>query len=205
MYYYFKKNNIFLRKKSFRLPTAIITKQHAAFVWARTDGGCPVYGVCSASEPAPYSHRQHLDIHVCQMPGRGYRHCGQTQVSTCFMATTQIYLFYIKYECALIDNMYVFMCFREEIAKQRKIKKEDAYTARVKALFLQKNTALWVGTGGGHILLIDLSTRRPIRIISSFCDSIRCMVPSQLGTCILRRNAAFYWPYFIIYGIWYLF
>ncbi|XP_044136143.1 leucine-rich repeat serine/threonine-protein kinase 2 isoform X1 [Bufo gargarizans] len=69
---------------------------------------------------------------------------------------------------------------KEEIAKQRKIKKEDAYTARVKALFLQKNTALWVGTGGGHILLIDLSTRRPIRIISSFCDSIRCMVPSQL-------------------------
>lgn len=69
---------------------------------------------------------------------------------------------------------------KEEIAKQRKIKKEDSYTARVKSLFLQKNTALWVGTGGGHILLIDLSTRRPIRIISSFCDSIRCMVPSQL-------------------------
>ncbi|XP_056429608.1 leucine-rich repeat serine/threonine-protein kinase 2 isoform X2 [Hyla sarda] len=69
---------------------------------------------------------------------------------------------------------------KEEIVKQRKMKKEDAYTARVKALFLQKNTALWVGTGGGHILLIDLSTRRPIRIISSFCDTIRCMVPSQL-------------------------
>ncbi|XP_066448013.1 leucine-rich repeat serine/threonine-protein kinase 2 isoform X2 [Eleutherodactylus coqui] len=69
---------------------------------------------------------------------------------------------------------------KEEIVKQRKIKKEDAYTARVKALFLQKNTALWVGTGGGHILLIDLSTRRPIRIISSFFDSIRCMVSSQL-------------------------
>ncbi|KAM5172793.1 leucine-rich repeat serine/threonine-protein kinase 2 [Mantella aurantiaca] len=69
---------------------------------------------------------------------------------------------------------------KEEIVKHRKPKKEDSYTARVKALFLQKNTALWVGTGGGHILLIDLSTRRPLKIISSFCDSIRCMVPTQL-------------------------
>ncbi|XP_018408020.1 PREDICTED: leucine-rich repeat serine/threonine-protein kinase 2 [Nanorana parkeri] len=69
---------------------------------------------------------------------------------------------------------------KEEIVKQRKLKKEDSYTARVKALFLQKNTALWVGTGGGHILLIDLSTRRPLKIISSFCDSIRCMIPTQL-------------------------
>ncbi|XP_072257734.1 leucine-rich repeat serine/threonine-protein kinase 2 isoform X1 [Pyxicephalus adspersus] len=69
---------------------------------------------------------------------------------------------------------------KEEIVKQRKPKKEDSYTARVKALFLQKNTALWVGTGGGHILLIDLSTRRPLKIISSFCDSIRSMVPTQL-------------------------
>ncbi|XP_063783150.1 leucine-rich repeat serine/threonine-protein kinase 2 [Pseudophryne corroboree] len=69
---------------------------------------------------------------------------------------------------------------KEEIVKQRKLKKEDAYTARVKAMFLQRNTALWVGTGGGHILLIDLPTRRPIRIMSSFCDSIRCIVPTQL-------------------------
>ncbi|XP_053318521.1 leucine-rich repeat serine/threonine-protein kinase 2 isoform X2 [Spea bombifrons] len=69
---------------------------------------------------------------------------------------------------------------KEEIVKCRKLKQEDTYSARVKAFFLQKNTALWVGTGGGHILLIDLSTRRPIKIISSFCDSIRCMVPAQL-------------------------
>ncbi|XP_077120929.1 leucine-rich repeat serine/threonine-protein kinase 2 [Ranitomeya variabilis] len=79
--------------------------------------------------------------------------------------------------CEVLDCAQLL---KEEIAKQRKLNKEDAYTARVKAMFLQKNTALWVGTGGGHILLIDISTRRPIRIISSFCDSIRCMVPSQL-------------------------
>ncbi|KAM9311733.1 leucine-rich repeat serine/threonine-protein kinase 2 [Gastrophryne carolinensis] len=75
---------------------------------------------------------------------------------------------------------------REDISKQRKLK-EDSYTARVKALFLQKNTALWVGTGGGHILLVDLSTRRPVKIISSFCDSIRSMVPTQLDKGSLKN------------------
>uniref|UniRef100_A0A8C5P9B4 non-specific serine/threonine protein kinase n=1 Tax=Leptobrachium leishanense TaxID=445787 RepID=A0A8C5P9B4_9ANUR len=65
----------------------------------------------------------------------------------------------------------------EEIEKRQ----DDVYTARVKALFLQKNTALWVGTGGGHVLLIDQSTRRPMRIIPSCCDTIRCMAPAQLG------------------------
>ncbi|XP_053572562.1 leucine-rich repeat serine/threonine-protein kinase 2 isoform X2 [Bombina bombina] len=69
---------------------------------------------------------------------------------------------------------------KQESLKQKYLRKEDTYTARVKALFLQKNTALWVGTGGGHVLLIGLSTRCPIRIISSFCDSIRSMVPTQL-------------------------
>ncbi|KAM4748897.1 leucine-rich repeat serine/threonine-protein kinase 2 [Rhinophrynus dorsalis] len=73
-----------------------------------------------------------------------------------------------------------FQFLKEDLAKQRKLKPQDSYATRVKALFLQKNTALWVGTGGGHILLIDLSTRRPIRVIYTFCDSIRTMVPAQL-------------------------
>ncbi|XP_075455857.1 leucine-rich repeat serine/threonine-protein kinase 2 isoform X2 [Ascaphus truei] len=79
--------------------------------------------------------------------------------------------------CEILDCAQLL---REEFVKRRKLKQESSYTARVKTLFLQKNTALWVGTGGGHILLIDLSTRCPIRIISSFCDSIRSMVPTQL-------------------------
>lgn len=56
-----------------------------------------------------------------------------------------------------------------------------SYSGRVKALCLQKNTALWIGTGGGHILLLDLSTRRVIRTIHNFCDSVRAMATAQLG------------------------
>ncbi|NXK72194.1 LRRK2 kinase, partial [Amazona guildingii] len=57
-----------------------------------------------------------------------------------------------------------------------------AYSGRVKTICLQKNTALWIGTGGGHILLLDLSTRRPVRVIDNFCDSVRVMITAQLGS-----------------------
>lgn len=56
-----------------------------------------------------------------------------------------------------------------------------SYSGRVKTLCLQKNTALWIGTGGGQILLLDLSTRRIIRIIHNLCDSVRVMMTAQLG------------------------
>lgn len=63
-----------------------------------------------------------------------------------------------------------------------------SYSGRVKTLCLQKNTALWIGTGGGHILLLDLSTRRIIRIIHNFCDSVRVMMTAQLGKFLFFRS-----------------
>lgn len=69
-----------------------------------------------------------------------------------------------------------------------KVNKESkhnmSYSGRVKTLCLQKNTALWIGTGGGYMLLLDLSTLRLIRIIHDFCDSVRVMMTAQLGTCL---------------------
>ncbi|XP_069085861.1 leucine-rich repeat serine/threonine-protein kinase 2 isoform X1 [Pleurodeles waltl] len=70
---------------------------------------------------------------------------------------------------------------RDAGMKSKESKQEVDHLARVKVLFLQKNTALWIGTGGGHLLLVDFSTSRPIRIITGFCDSIRCMVSTHLG------------------------
>ncbi|XP_067324906.1 leucine-rich repeat serine/threonine-protein kinase 2 isoform X1 [Anolis sagrei] len=81
--------------------------------------------------------------------------------------------------CELIDCVHFL---KEEVPKLNKESKQKlAYPGRVKSICLQKNTALWIGTGGGHILLLDLSTRRPIRIINDFCDSVRFMVTAQLG------------------------
>ncbi|XP_065380101.1 leucine-rich repeat serine/threonine-protein kinase 2 isoform X1 [Macaca fascicularis] len=81
--------------------------------------------------------------------------------------------------CELIDCVHFL---REVMVKVNKESKHKmSYSGRVKALCLQKNTALWIGTGGGHILLLDLSTRRVIRIIYNFCDSVRVMMTAQLG------------------------
>uniref|UniRef100_A0A8W4FN81 non-specific serine/threonine protein kinase n=1 Tax=Sus scrofa TaxID=9823 RepID=A0A8W4FN81_PIG len=82
--------------------------------------------------------------------------------------------------CELIDCVHFL---KEELAKANKeLKHKLSYSGRVKTLCLQKNTALWIGTGGGHILLLDLSTRRIMRIIHNFCDSVRAMMTTQLGS-----------------------
>ncbi|XP_059967807.1 leucine-rich repeat serine/threonine-protein kinase 2 isoform X4 [Mesoplodon densirostris] len=82
--------------------------------------------------------------------------------------------------CELIDCVPFL---KEELVKANKeVKHQMSYSGRVKTLCLQKNTALWIGTGGGHILLLDLSARRIICIIHSFCDSVRAMMTAQLGS-----------------------
>ncbi|XP_036108107.1 leucine-rich repeat serine/threonine-protein kinase 2 isoform X2 [Molossus molossus] len=82
--------------------------------------------------------------------------------------------------CELIDCLQFL---KQEMVKVNTEPKHNlAYWGRVKTLCLQKNTALWVGTGGGCMLLLDLSTRRVIRIIRNFCDSVRVLMAAQLGS-----------------------
>ncbi|NWZ21101.1 LRRK2 kinase, partial [Asarcornis scutulata] len=84
---------------------------------------------------------------------------------------------------------------KEEVEKlDKELKQKVAYSGRVKTICLQKNTALWIGTGGGHILLLDLSTRRPVRVIDKFCDSVRVMLTAQLGNL---KNVV------LVLGYWY--
>ncbi|XP_012493849.1 PREDICTED: leucine-rich repeat serine/threonine-protein kinase 2 [Propithecus coquereli] len=82
--------------------------------------------------------------------------------------------------CELIDCVHFLKEKMVKVSKESKHKM--SYSGRVKTLCLQKNTALWIGTGGGHILLLDLSTRRIIRIIYNFCHSVRVMMTAQLGS-----------------------
>ncbi|XP_021092171.1 leucine-rich repeat serine/threonine-protein kinase 2 [Heterocephalus glaber] len=82
--------------------------------------------------------------------------------------------------CELIDCVHLLKEITVKVNRESKHKM--SYSGRVKTLCLQKNTALWIGTGGGHILLLDLSTRRIIRIIYNFCDSVRVMMTAQLGS-----------------------
>ncbi|XP_072510416.1 leucine-rich repeat serine/threonine-protein kinase 2 isoform X2 [Notamacropus eugenii] len=82
--------------------------------------------------------------------------------------------------CVLIDCVQFLKEHTVILSKESKHKM--TYSGRVKTLCLQKNTALWIGTGGGHILLVDLSTHRIIHIIQNFCSSVRALMTVQLGS-----------------------
>ncbi|MGH0126896.1 UNVERIFIED_CONTAM: hypothetical protein FKN15_034353 [Acipenser sinensis] len=72
--------------------------------------------------------------------------------------------------------------YQDEAKKRnKKLTTEDLRFARVKALLLQQNTTLWIGTWGGLIILLDLSTHQPIQLINSLSDSIISMTTAQIG------------------------
>nr|XP_023685998.1 leucine-rich repeat serine/threonine-protein kinase 2 isoform X1 [Paramormyrops kingsleyae] len=48
--------------------------------------------------------------------------------------------------------------------------------ASVKALLIQHNTSLWIGTRGGHVILMDLLTCLPLQVIGHLCQSVRSMM-----------------------------
>ncbi|XP_069048570.1 leucine-rich repeat serine/threonine-protein kinase 2 isoform X2 [Lepisosteus oculatus] len=62
----------------------------------------------------------------------------------------------------------------------KKFTAKDLFSVRVKTLLLQQNITLWIGTRGGHMILVDLSTRQPIRVIPDLCESIRSMAIAQI-------------------------
>ncbi|XP_060742144.1 leucine-rich repeat serine/threonine-protein kinase 2 isoform X1 [Tachysurus vachellii] len=61
-------------------------------------------------------------------------------------------------------------------------KEMESLFARVKALLVQHNGTLWIGTASGHILLLDLSTRQLLQVINSGCHSVRTMASVMIET-----------------------
>ncbi|XP_051546282.1 leucine-rich repeat serine/threonine-protein kinase 2 isoform X1 [Myxocyprinus asiaticus] len=59
--------------------------------------------------------------------------------------------------------------------------------AIVKALLVQHNGTLWIGTRSGHMLLVEMPSCQLLQTISSHCLSIRCMSSVLLET-LNRKN-----------------
>ncbi|XP_068595343.1 leucine-rich repeat serine/threonine-protein kinase 2 [Brachionichthys hirsutus] len=53
--------------------------------------------------------------------------------------------------------------------------------ARVKALLMQGPASLWIGTRGGHLLLLDPSKRQTLQVIGPCCDSVRFIASALIG------------------------
>uniref|UniRef100_A0A3B3ZWH3 non-specific serine/threonine protein kinase n=1 Tax=Periophthalmus magnuspinnatus TaxID=409849 RepID=A0A3B3ZWH3_9GOBI len=49
--------------------------------------------------------------------------------------------------------------------------------AQVKSLLVQSGVCLWVGTRGGHVILVELSKNQALQVLGPHCQSVRCIVP----------------------------
>ncbi|XP_064199044.1 leucine-rich repeat serine/threonine-protein kinase 2 isoform X1 [Anguilla rostrata] len=54
--------------------------------------------------------------------------------------------------------------------------------ASVKALLVQPNATLWIGTRGGHVILVDLTSCQPLRVLRHLCQSVRSIAVAYVET-----------------------
>uniref|UniRef100_M3ZKS1 non-specific serine/threonine protein kinase n=1 Tax=Xiphophorus maculatus TaxID=8083 RepID=M3ZKS1_XIPMA len=55
----------------------------------------------------------------------------------------------------------------------------------IKTLMMQNTAALWIGTRGGYLLLLELSKHQALQVVAPSCDSIRAIVSAVIEESVL--------------------
>ncbi|XP_061109125.1 leucine-rich repeat serine/threonine-protein kinase 2 isoform X2 [Conger conger] len=63
-----------------------------------------------------------------------------------------------------------------------RVQEAGASWASVKALLVQPNATLWIGTRGGHVILVELTTCQPLRVFRHLCQSVRSIAVAYVET-----------------------
>ncbi|XP_019935054.2 leucine-rich repeat serine/threonine-protein kinase 2 isoform X2 [Paralichthys olivaceus] len=89
----------------------------------------------------------------------------------------------------MVDSIDCAQIIRHDSGRRgRKCNKADRPSevapswARVKSLLVQSAAALWIGTRGGHLLLLELSKHQTLQVIGPRCESIRCIASALIAT-----------------------
>ena len=85
--------------------------------------------------------------------------------------------------CSSSFITFIF-CFRGN-SKEDAAEPSNCY---IKSLLLQPRVALWVGTAGGHLIIIDTNTHQLVSISKRYTSNLRAMVAVK-GHGELRLNA----------------
>ncbi|XP_028813822.1 leucine-rich repeat serine/threonine-protein kinase 2 [Denticeps clupeoides] len=160
--------------------------QHRSTVWA----GC---GARILSFTIEYDICKAIDTTLRHLSYQESSSGSNNELISRLVVDKHVYLSKARAQCVEVwdtkcDKMIDNIDCAQLLGHSRKAEKVmEPSWATVKALLVQKNSTLWIGTRCGNILLVELSSRQFLQAISLHCHSVRSMAAVLIET-LNRKN-----------------